>query len=72
VSPSSAPLVHGIKLTLSFPLTFTDSRPLDPSLTYSDSIPEFISQRRRWSNGSYFAALHATLHYYRVVSLVTG
>lgn len=35
-------------------------------ITSSDSVPEFISQRRRWSNGSFFASLHATLHYYRV------
>ncbi|KAM0748706.1 glycosyltransferase family 2 protein [Meredithblackwellia eburnea MCA 4105] len=31
-----------------------------------DTVPEFISQRRRWMNGSFFAALHASVHYYRV------
>lgn len=33
-----------------------------------DTLPEFISQRRRWMNGSFFAALHATTHYYRVLT----
>ncbi|KAL8278351.1 hypothetical protein RQP46_009243 [Phenoliferia psychrophenolica] len=31
-----------------------------------DTVPEFISQRRRWMNGSFFASLHATMHYYRL------
>lgn len=30
------------------------------------TVPEFISQRRRWLNGSFFAALHATVHFYRI------
>lgn len=30
------------------------------------TIPEFISQRRRWLNGSLFAALHATLYMFRI------
>jgi len=30
------------------------------------SIPEFISQRRRWLNGSLFAAVHATFHMFRI------
>lgn len=33
-----------------------------------DTVPEFISQRRRWMNGSFFAAVHGTTHYYRIVS----
>ncbi|GAA5918550.1 hypothetical protein JCM1841_003297 [Sporobolomyces salmonicolor] len=33
-----------------------------------DSIAEFISQRRRWNNGAFFASLHATSHYYRLLT----
>jgi len=28
-----------------------------------DAIPEFVSQRRRWLNGSFFAGLHALLNF---------
>ncbi|KAM5535820.1 hypothetical protein V8D89_010438 [Ganoderma adspersum] len=30
------------------------------------SVPEFISQRRRWLNGSLFASVHATVFWWRI------
>ncbi|KAF8079053.1 chitin synthase 2 [Lyophyllum atratum] len=30
------------------------------------SVPEFISQRRRWLNGSLFASIHATVFWFRI------
>lgn len=30
-------------------------------------IPEFINQRRRWLNGSFFAAVYSILHFYRLL-----
>ncbi|GLB35745.1 putative chitin synthase [Lyophyllum shimeji] len=30
------------------------------------SVPEFISQRRRWLNGSMFASIHATVFFFRI------
>ncbi|KAJ3025214.1 Chitin synthase, class 1, partial [Rhizophlyctis rosea] len=31
-----------------------------------DKIAEFISQRRRWLNGSFFAGVHAIAHFYQI------
>ncbi|SJX64496.1 Chitin Synthase 2 [Sporisorium reilianum f. sp. reilianum] len=31
-----------------------------------DRVPEFISQRRRWLNGSLFASYYATWHWYKI------
>ncbi|KAJ3065064.1 Chitin synthase, class 2 [Podochytrium sp. JEL0797] len=31
-----------------------------------DTVPEFISQRRRWLNGSFFATIHALTHWFLI------
>jgi chitin synthase len=35
-------------------------------LTIVDTVPEFISQRRRWLNGAFFAAVYSLLHFKQV------
>jgi chitin synthase len=30
------------------------------------TVPEFISQRRRWLNGSLFASIHATVFWFKI------
>ncbi|KAI8612913.1 chitin synthase-domain-containing protein [Chytriomyces sp. MP71] len=32
-----------------------------------DTVPEFISQRRRWLNGSFFAGVHALANFHQIV-----
>ena len=46
-------------------MTFRVLRYVKPAVGVTDvpdGLPEFISQRRRWLNGSFFAAVYAIAH----------
>jgi chitin synthase len=36
------------------------------SLNIADAVPELVSQRRRWLNGAFFAAVYAQTHFTQI------
>lgn len=61
--------VKSAKASTDVPTTVRLTHPTLPSLSYLRSltqVAEFISQRRRWLNGSLFASIHATVFFFRI------
>jgi chitin synthase len=46
--------------------SFVLKRHLDLTATAPVQVPELISQRRRWLNGSFFAAIHSTFKFHYI------
>lgn len=56
--------VPGKSITYLPPLPFARTHTDDPL----DSLPEFISQRRRWLNGAFFAAVYSLIHFKQLLA----
>ena len=50
------------------PLRYAQILILTSLVNLARQVPEFISQRRRWLNGSLFASIHATVFFYKIWS----
>lgn len=58
--------VKSAKASTDVPTTVSQKSPIRHfSLTFPQ-VPEFISQRRRWLNGSLFASIHSTIFFYKI------
>lgn len=55
--------VPGMYLSL---LKSLDSLPFWLLTPYTDTVPEFISQRRRWLNGAFFAAVYSLVNFRQI------